>query len=119
MDDVVINGVRYVPTKEPVDGSAFDVIFQCDDLDCKLTVREYLIQLLSTLWDEQDGFSGKRPFGNSCWDLDIIRVLVDSGHIQGKIIRVYDDDGDLVEIYDKDVDWKSGHRFVANLIKQL
>lgn len=31
------------------------------------TIGEYLKKLLLTLWDEEDGFSGKRPFGNSSW----------------------------------------------------
>lgn len=119
MDNVVINGVRYVPAKEPVDCSAFDVLFYCDDLDCQLTVREYLIKLLYQLWSEQDYFSAKRPFGNSGWDLDVIRGLVDSGHINGKIVRIYNDANRLIEISDEGVDWKSAHQFIANLIKQL
>lgn len=118
MDNVVINGVRYVPAKEPVDGSAFDVLFQCDDLDCELTVKEYLIKLLSTLWSEQCDFSGKRPFGNSCWDIDLMRALVDSGHIKGKVLRKYDDDGYMIEIDDR-YDHTEAWEFVANLIKQL
>lgn len=33
------------------------------------TVGEYLKILLLTLWDEEDCFSGKRPFGNSGWKI--------------------------------------------------
>lgn len=33
-----------------------------------LTVRDYLKALLRRLWLEQEGFSGKRPFGNSGWE---------------------------------------------------
>lgn len=43
------------------------------------TIGDYLIRLLRTVWHEQEGFSGKRPFGNSGWDCDLIRALVDGG----------------------------------------
>lgn len=56
-------------------------------LDCPMqendsgaaTVRGYLKALLFTLWDEGEGLSGKRPFGNSGWDYDILTALVDAG----------------------------------------
>lgn len=51
------------------------------------TVREYLATLLHLLWDEQEGFNGKRPFGNSGWDYDIYRALIAGGALAG----TYDD----------------------------
>ena len=55
------------------------------------TVREYLIALLRTLWREQEGFSSKRPFGNSSWDWDLARALVQAGLVEGGL----DEDGYL------------------------
>jgi hypothetical protein len=43
------------------------------------TVGEYLGLLLSTLWLEKEGFSGKRPFGNSSWDMDVYIALSKAG----------------------------------------
>jgi len=42
------------------------------------TVKGYLKALLSTLWDEGEGFSGKRPFGNSGWEYDLTDALIDN-----------------------------------------
>jgi len=61
------------------------------------TIREYLTKLLLTLWNEAEGFSGKRPFGNSGWDGEIATALVKSGFISGSI----DEDGYLND-YDVD-----------------
>lgn len=54
------------------------------------TVGEYLGALLMTLWEEDEGFSGKRPFGNSGWQWDVYTALVKAGLAEGS---VYDDDG--------------------------
>lgn len=40
------------------------------------TVRGYLYALLEAVWEEEEGFSGKRPFGNSGWKRDVIGPLV-------------------------------------------
>ncbi len=52
-----------------------------NDADAQ-TVREYLRALLCTVWEEGEGFSGKRPFGNSGWEYDLIGPLVDAGYVQ-------------------------------------
>lgn len=49
------------------------------------TVRDYLKALLSTLWTEDEGFSGKRPFGNSGWKYDLYAPLVKAGAVVGKL----------------------------------
>lgn len=54
------------------------------------TVGEYLGLLLSTLWIENEGFSGKRPLGNSSWQWDVYTALVKAGLAEG---NVYDEDG--------------------------
>lgn len=47
------------------------------------TVRQYLYALLSTLWQEGEGFSGKRPFGNSGWECDLYKALASGGYVKG------------------------------------
>jgi hypothetical protein len=39
------------------------------------TIREYLVLILANVWFEGEGFSGKRPFGNSGWQYDLINVV--------------------------------------------
>jgi len=60
------------------------------------TIRDYLIKLLATLWDEKEGFDGKRPFGNSGWDGDLIVALIQAGAIEGEL----DEDGYIVRCND-------------------
>lgn len=43
------------------------------------TVGEYLGLLLSTLWLQQEGFSGKRPFGNSDWTTPVYLAMGKAG----------------------------------------
>lgn len=45
------------------------------------TIRGYLIKLLLTVWREGEGFSGKRPFGNSSWKWDLYAALARGGAI--------------------------------------
>lgn len=49
------------------------------------TIRGYLKALLRTLIEEQEGFSGKRPFGDSGWTSDLEIPLVKAGLISGKL----------------------------------
>lgn len=55
------------------------------------TIRDYLTKLLLTIWQEGEGFSGKRPFGNSGWESEIYVSLVKAKRIDGHI----DEDGYL------------------------
>lgn len=64
--------------------TALDLLFRCEDLHRDMTVRQYLYTLLDTLWDEEEGFSGKRPFGNSGWKQDIFDALIRNGFLAGK-----------------------------------
>jgi hypothetical protein len=74
------------------------------------TIRGYLKALLSTLWEEGEGFSGKRPFGNSDWEFELYRALVQAGHINGTI----DEYGDLDE-----VDKAAGNKVIFLAIEAL
>lgn len=65
------------------------------DFDEVMSVRDYLKELLLTLWDEGDGFSGKRPWGNSGWYSDLAPALGNAGLLEVK----YDEEG-YIEDYD-------------------
>lgn len=54
------------------------------------TVGEYLGLLLATLWLEVEGFSGKRPFGNSDWQYVVYIAMIKARMAVGS---VYVDDG--------------------------
>jgi hypothetical protein len=64
------------------------------------SVREYLAALLTAVWDENEGFSGKRPFGNSGWTWEVYAALVHGGILPG----TFDEDGYLEEIDDRAAD---------------
>ena len=53
------------------------------------TIGQYLIRLSQQVISEVEGFSGKRPFGNSGWQLDLVHALVLNKFIDGEL----DDDG--------------------------
>lgn len=74
------------------------------------TIRDYFKKLLSELWIEGEGFSGKRPFGNSGWDLEIYTTLVEHHLIKGN----FDED-----FYIENVDYEAGNRLVLGLIEAL
>lgn len=48
------------------------------------TVREYLVALLAAVWDEGEGFDGKRPFGNSGWEGEVLEALDAAGIPDGE-----------------------------------
>lgn len=73
-----------------------NITFESRDLGRTLTLREYFVELLRTLWREDDQFSGKRPFGNSGWQWDVYIGL--GKHVPNLVI--YDAEGE-VEDYDE------------------
>ncbi len=70
-------------TTKPLDHkSALELRFDSDAGENE-TIRNYLYALLSTLWQEEERFSGKRPFGNSGWEHDLYRPLALAGYVDG------------------------------------
>lgn len=61
------------------------------------TIRDYLKTLLRDLWLQGEGFSGKRPFGNSCWEYEIYKALVSAEACRGQV----DEYGDLLDFDEK------------------
>jgi hypothetical protein len=49
------------------------------------TIKDYLIVLLSELWIQREGFSGKRPLGESGWEYDLYVPLARAGLIKVKM----------------------------------
>lgn len=47
------------------------------------TIGGYLQALLRELWEKEEGFSGKRPFGNSGWSHDLYIPLIKAGAVEG------------------------------------
>lgn len=64
--------------------SILDVPMDENDADAA-TIRDYLKLLLVTVWQQNEQFSGKRPFGNSGWQWDVYRALVKAKLIAGEI----------------------------------
>lgn len=64
------------------------------------TIGEYLALLLSGVIIEAEGFSGKRPFGNSGWYRELVEPLVRAGVVNGEVVEEWGVDGyDYKEIY--------------------
>jgi hypothetical protein len=74
------------------------------------TVRDYLIKLLGEVWKDGEGFSGKRPFGNSGWEYELYRPLVAAGLVDGEL----DEQG-----YISDVDDTAADQLIAAAIREL
>lgn len=60
------------------------------------TIGEYLTFLLELVWEEEEGFDGKRPFGNSNWQHEVYQALIKAGVVEGKL----DQDG-YIQSFDR------------------
>ncbi|MBP3933437.1 MAG: hypothetical protein J6D44_06155 [Pseudomonas sp.] len=112
--NVTINGTRYVPAQEPCENPGLlDFVWSFPDAGGDMPIRDYLRELLATLWMKQDCFSGKRPFGNSCWDIDLYRALCGAGAIDAPL----DENG----IYDpiSGEQMRKGHKIIYKLIVEM
>lgn len=101
---VMIDDELYVRAPEvPTDKgllTALEIRFDSDAGD-NITIRDYLRLLLVTLWDQAEGFSGKRPFGNSGWEYDLYKPLIKGGYVQGTLDEAgYVDEVDKSEAND-------------------
>ena len=97
-------------TETPAPAEALSLTFFSGDLNQDITVQGYLQRLLSDLWQKEESFNGKRPFGNSGWQWEVYGALIEAGHIPGEI----DEDGCI-----EDVDEQAGEAFVLSLIGQM
>lgn len=69
-----------------------DIPLEDNDADAG-TIGEYLESLLVTIISEGEGFSGKRPFGNSGWEWTMHNGLFKAGLLKGTA----DEEGNLDE----------------------
>ena len=90
--------------------SDLDLMFNCGDLGRVVSIREYLAELLLTLWSEGESFSGKRPFGNSGWESDLFVPLIKAGVVSGEL-----DEDEYIE----EVDHKKGNAVIAEMIREM
>jgi hypothetical protein len=74
------------------------------------TIRDYLVKLLTQVWEELDNFSGKRPFGNSGWEWEVHEALFRAGLIEG----VWQDEETMQE-----ADENAGDELVLAAIAEL
>ena len=68
--------------------------FYSNDLREEVTVRKFFSAILIELWNQEEGFSGKRPLGNSGWKRDLKVALINAGVVRGRL----DEDGCVEEI---------------------
>lgn len=115
--NVLINGQKYVPAPPVAEGSDFETIlsFRFNSMDHgEIAVREFLYLLLKTLWDEGEGFSGKRPFGNSGWEYGLLEAAGLAGAYEVNVSDL--GDGEIeVEV----VDMKVANKYISELIKYV
>jgi hypothetical protein len=67
------------------------------DFHKNFTIRDYFCELIMTLWEDKEGFSGKRPFGDSGWEYDLYKPLIINNVIEGRL-----DDDNGIEYVDKE-----------------
>lgn len=79
------------------------------------TVRGYLVALLDDLWIGKEGFSPKRPFGNSSWEWDIYAALVRAGLAENP----FDEDGYVDPERVQQFDRAECDRLIGQAIKAL
>jgi len=69
-----------------------DYKFYITALEEKSTLRNYFKTLLRTLWNESDGFSGKRPLGNSGWETQLAMDMIEADLLEGEYNEPWDRD---------------------------
>jgi len=85
--------------------------FRSIDFDDYITIRDYLKTLLLEVWFQEEGFNGKRPFGNSGWKYDIYICLIKNKIVKGTL----DEDGYIEEFKDH----KKADKIIANYIRKI
>jgi hypothetical protein len=105
---VIMGEAKSVQTRDYQD--ILKIEFEAIDLRYTLSIRQYLKELLKTLWKEGEEFSGKRPFGNSGWQYEIYEALARNGLVASQL----DKDGFLIK-FDKQV----ADELVLRLIEAL
>jgi hypothetical protein len=82
---------------QTIKNNLFNLTFYSEDLGKTMTIKAFFIQLLSDVWIEKECFDGKRPFGNSYWERDILACLIKNKAFLG----TFDADGYIDEYNSK------------------
>lgn len=106
MDEVMTPDERLIYEKGR---AVLDVPMQPNDADAK-TIRDYLVALLTKLWEHGEVFSAEKPFGSSAWEFDLFEGLVHAGLISGVI-----EDGNYLSEFDRE----AGKELIGLAIKAL
>lgn len=80
---------RMTATDAPTVKQILDCPMQENDAGAA-TVREYLRALLLGVWKKGESFSGKRPFGNSGWETEVIDALHQAGMVKSYESKDYE-----------------------------
>lgn len=112
--DVIIDGVRFVEARQPsgVPG-LLDFVWSFEDAGGQMPIRDYLRAILTRIWDEGEAFSGKRPFGNSGWEYDILSALIAAKAVDGDL----DEDGRYESMSGENL--KKANAIVFGLINEM
>lgn len=61
--------------------TALDMVMEESEAGDGITVRQYFSTLLQMVWQEEEMFNGKRPFGNSGWGNEVFDALIKCGYM--------------------------------------
>lgn len=78
------------------------------------TIRDYFKALLMQLIVDGDGFSAKRPLGNSDWQWELYETLA-----RAKLIDADWDPGEPDHSYMIDCDTRAGDKLLCRLVESL
>lgn len=98
----------------------YDEILNLRVEDYDLTIAEFFESCMMALWMEGESFSGKRPFGNSGWEYDIINALAAGDFIKSKK-KIFDGGGfaDYTEYTISDQERKKADKIIKGVIKHI
>ena len=74
---------------DPALPKLLDLYVESKELGRRVSMRQYFVILAKTVWQEEENFSGKRPWGNSSWQYEIYAEMVRAGMVRGRL----DDNG--------------------------
>ena len=98
--------------------SAVDTFLEMTGADNQASWRDWITEILITLVDEGEGFSGKRPLGNSGWEYDLaadLTVIDPSISVTGAESR--DEFGDVSD--DFEIDWQKVNKAWKQVLEEL
>jgi hypothetical protein len=80
------------------------------------TIRGYLKACLTAFWQEGEGFSGKRPLGNSDWYCQVVNALAAAGRL-GEVETEVEDD--WTEYLPTEEQYRLADKLVHDAIQEL